>query len=634
MAAISIVLLFIILILHFKTVFLFGLFTGQWQGAGDVVLLYYPSRFFFGNSLRIGEFPLWNQNMFLGFPIHAEGQGGFFYPPNILFAIFPQWIAYNYVFLFHIFLGGFFMYLFLREIKLKKIPSILATIVFIFSGFFACHAEHMNLFNACIWIPLAFLFVLKKKYLFLSLIFALQLLTGFPQIAFYSGIILFFWQIFNTQKVKEIVMFFLSPILGILIAFCQVLPTIELIPHSVRSKGVNPLDMFSWGYYPKDILLFFYPYIFGNPVTGTYTRNDSILYENCAFVGIMTILLVVVGLMKNKKERFVRFFFILFLAVISFLLIFPVIFKIASIIPIFNFFRLPQRFLVFVVFAFAVVSGYGFQSLRKFRFLIFFVVSLELIIFSFNYNKVLDIDYFSPPSTVKFLKHDKKNARAVIIDEGQKACIQNYILSTNPTINYFSQREYLNYIQPNMGTYFNIPMMNIYSPLSIVNESELLKLAEKNAKYILATENLKNKNYCLIKKIGMSFKFPAIKIYENSGYISPAVLTDENIKKIRSIPLVIREYGNQKIIIDKNIKSAGEVILSDLSYPGWKVYVDGVKSRIITTKFLARAVTVASASKNIIFIFIPWSFTVGILITIGVILILSGFLIYEKNTCY
>ncbi|MFA5780018.1 MAG: hypothetical protein WC947_07755 [Elusimicrobiota bacterium] len=634
MAAISIVLVLAIFVIHFKTIFLFGLFTGQWQGVGDVTLLYYPSRFFFGNSLRIGEFPLWNNNMFLGFPIHAEGQGGFFYPPNILFAIFPQWIAYNYVFLMHLFLGGFFMYLFLKEIKLKKIPSLLSSFIFIFSGFFACHAEHMNLFNACIWIPLGFLFILKKQYLHLSLIFALQLLTGFPQIAFYSGIILFFWQIFNTKKVIEIFKYFLSTILGILIAFCQVLPTIELIPHSIRSKGINPLDMFSWGYYPKDILLFFYPYIFGNPVIGTYMRNDSILYENCAFVGIMTILLVVVGLMKNKKERFIRFFFILFLAVISFLLVFPVIFKIVSIIPIFNFFRLPQRFLVFVVFAFAVISGYGFQSLRKFRFLVFFAVSLELVIFSSGYNKVIDIDYFSLPSTVKFLKQDKENIRVAIIDEGQKACIKNYVLSTNPRISYFSQRDYLNYIPPNMGIYFNIPMMNIYSPLSIVNESELLKLAEKNVKYILATENLKNKNYSLIKEIGLSFKFPTIKIYKNSDYISPAFLTNKNIKKIRSIPLVIKEHGNQKIIIEKNITSAGEVVLSDLNYPGWRVYTDGIKSKIIATEFLTRSVAVAPASKNIIFIFMPWSFMASVLITIILIFILSGFLIYEKNTCH
>ena len=44
---------------------------------------------------------------------------------------------------------------------LKKIRSSGRDDSTIFSGFFACHAEHINLFNACIWIPLGFLFVLK-----------------------------------------------------------------------------------------------------------------------------------------------------------------------------------------------------------------------------------------------------------------------------------------------------------------------------------------------------------------------------------------------------------------------------------------------------------------------------------------
>jgi hypothetical protein len=384
--------------------------------------------------------------------------------------------------------------------------------------------------------------------------------------------------------------------------------------------------MFSWGYYPKDILLFFSPYIFGNPVIGTYTRNDSILYENCAFVGIMTILLVVVGLIKNKKERFIRFFFILFFAVISFLLVFPGIFKIMSIIPVFNFFRLPQRFLIFVIFTFAVISGYGFQSLRKFRFLVFFVVSLELIIFGYGYNKVLDMDYFSTPSTVKFLKQDKENSRVMFIDEGQKASITNYMLSTFPEINYFSQREYLNYLPPNTGLIFNIPIMNIYSPLSIVSESELLKLAEKNAKYIFSTQNLKNKNLSLAKEIGMSFNFPSIKIYRNNNFISRAFFIDSKTGKI--IPLQIGYHNNSKVTIKKSLASNGIVVLSDFNYRGWRAFVDAVETKIETTIIMSRAIKVSRNSKKITFIFLPLSFTVGVLVSVFCL----GF-IYE-NTCH
>ncbi|MFH1541191.1 MAG: hypothetical protein ABID79_04995 [Elusimicrobiota bacterium] len=620
MAAISIVLLVTIFILHFKTIFLFGIFSGQWQGLGDVSLMYYPARFFFGNSLRIGEFPLWNKNIFLGFPIHAEGQGSFFYPPNILFAIFHQKIAYNYAYLIHLFLGGFFMYLFLREIKLKKIPSVIASFVFIFSGFFACHAEHIVLFNSCIWVPLGFLFILRKRYLHLSLIFALQFLTGFSQIAFYTGLILFFWQIFNIKKAKEMIMFFLSPILGMLIAFCQVLPTLELIPHSIRSKGLSPQDMFSWGYYLKDLLLFIHPYFFGNPVFGTYTRKDSIFYENCIFVGIMAIFLVAIGLIKIKREKIVRFFFILALAIIGFLMAFPVVIKIASTIPIFNFFRVPQRFLVFVVFALSVLVGYAFQSLtlKRLKIPILFIISLELINFGFGYNKVLPKDYFDTPNFAKLLKKDTSLFRIVTIG-GSKIQILNYLFSTIDQTNHAAQKSFLNFLFSNTNIIFDIPTLDIYTPLKVVDDSKNWELIKSNVKYVLSSVLLTNDRFVLCGEIYLPAILISLKVYKNSDYFSYAFFEDE--KKQKKEPLKILQYSNNKVRIEKDVDAAGVVTLLDYNYPGWFAFVDGISSKIYTTNTMTRLIKVGRDSKKIDFIFLPQSFIIGIWISIFAIFI-------------
>lgn len=506
------------------------------------------------------------------------------------------------------------MYLFLREIKLKKIPSVLSSFIFIFSGFFAGHAEHMNLFNACIWIPLGFLFVLKKRYLYLSLIFALQLLTGFPQIAFYSGIILFFWQISNIKEVKEIFQFFLSAILGILIAFCQVLPTIELIPHSIRSKGINPLDMFSWGYYLKDILLFFYPYIFGNPILGTYTRKDSIFGENCAFVGIMALLLVISGIIKNKDKRRFNFFALLFIGIIGFLLAFPVVSDLILNIPGFKFFRLPQRFLVFVTLSLSILAGYGFQSLKKFKAPVFFVVLIELVNFGSGYNKVIDMEYFEKPVSAQFLKKDTGIFRSAVVDTGSRAWITNYVLSTQPETNYISQKGYLNYLPPNTGVIFGVPLLNIYSPLKVTDDSEYPELTKSNIKYILSSADLNNKNFTLIEKIKLPVILPPVRIYKNNEYFSHAFLIDETRQK--KIPLKILNYGHNKITLGKKAGMSGEVVLADYNYPGWSAYIDGVKSGIVTTNVMSRSVTVNRSSERIDFIFLSKSFIIGIWISI------------------
>ncbi|MEW6555768.1 MAG: YfhO family protein [Elusimicrobiota bacterium] len=621
MAAVSIVLLFLIFVLHFKTILMFGLFSAQQAGVNDITKMYFPARFFFGNSLYTGEFPLWNNNIFLGFPIHAEGQGGFLYPLNILFAIFPQWIAYNYVYVLHIFFAGFFMYLFVKEVKLKKISAVLAAVIFCLSGFFACHAEHMNLLNSCIWIPLGFLFIIRKKYLLLSAIFALQLLSGFPQIGYYTGIVLFFWLLFNTRKIKDILNFLLSAVFAIEIAFCQVLPTIELIPHSIRTKGVVSADMFSWGYYVKDLLLFIYPYIFGNPVRGTYRYYHSILYENCAFVGIMTLLLVIIGFIKNKKEKFVKFFYGIVIGIILFLLVFPLISKLVSYIPCFNFFRLPQRFLVFVAFSLAIVSASGFQTLKRFKIIVFSIILLELINFGFDFNKVLNLNYFLPPASVKFLRNDKENPKVLVIDDSKKAWIRNYILSTQPETNYISQKSYLNYLPANINTIFNISSINIYSPLAPVNESEYLKLAKSTVKYIFSSSVLNDRRLVLVEKIYLPLFLPELKIYCNNDYISHAIFVDKKTQK--KLPLQFLQYQDSKIEIEKDINKDGTIILSDYNYPGWRVFVDGLPARIKETDVLTRAVSVNPNSKKIVFIFMPVSFTIGILVSIFSILFFS-----------
>ncbi|MBN1385093.1 MAG: YfhO family protein [Elusimicrobia bacterium] len=614
MAAVSIVLLFALIVLHFKAIFLFGLFTAQHSGAGDSVLLYFPSRFFLGHSLRIGEFPLWSRNMFLGFPIHAEGQGGFFYPLNILFGIFPQWAAFNYVNILNVFLGGFFMYIFTRQLNLKKLSSVIASLVFAFSGFFICHLEHINLLNACVWIPLGFLFILRRKYLMISLIFALQLLSGFPQIAYYTGIILFFWLIFNMKEVTDIFKFLFSSIFAVLLSFCQILPTIELIPYSVRNKGVDPSDMFSWGYYFKDLLLFIHPYIFGNPVLGTYIRKDSILTENCAFIGIMTLLLVAFGIIKNMKVKWVKFFTVFCITIIGFLLVFPVISKMVAYIPGFQFFRLPQRLLIFVVFALAVISAYGFQCLKKFRLVVFSVIFIEFMNFGFGYNNVVGMEYFNTPESISFLKDDKEFFRILTVDDEKKASISNYILSTIPGTSYFTEKRYLNYVPPNIGVFFNMPTLNIYSPLSMVNESKLFKLAKSNAKYIFSSTDLTDKNLVFIKMIQMPLFLPNLRIYRNTDYVSHAFFSDN--EKQKQLPLKVKYYSNNKIRIEKNINVKGNITLSDLYYPGWTVFVDGRRSKIYSTDSMTRLVNVSRISKKIYFIFLPVSFTIGISLSV------------------
>jgi len=98
-----------------------------------------------------------------------------------------------------------------------------------------------------------------------------------------------------------------SAILSLILAVCQIIPTIELIPYSARAGGIVKSQVNSWGYFFKDILLFINPYIFGNPTLGNYIRKDSIFGENVAFIGIMALLLLIYGIVKNFKNKNIRY---------------------------------------------------------------------------------------------------------------------------------------------------------------------------------------------------------------------------------------------------------------------------------------------------------------------------------------
>ncbi|OGS34906.1 MAG: hypothetical protein A2474_00525 [Elusimicrobia bacterium RIFOXYC2_FULL_34_12] len=608
MAAILLILALIIFVIYHKIILFSGLFSARFGGINDIINMYLPFRDFFAQSIRGGQFPLWATDMYLGFPLHAEGQGGYFYPPNIFFAIFPSWIAYNCVFILNIFLTGLFSFLLAKSFNFKKTTSLLFSIVFTFSGFFAVHNEHMNLLNSAMWIPLVFLFIFKisrkNSWIILGLIFAIQFFSGFPQIAYYSIIVGFIWLIFLTRKLQLLGKYFFSIILCLLLAASQIIPTIELIPYSARAGGIVKSQLNSWGYFLKDILTFVNPYIFGNPTEGTYIRKDSIYGENCAFIGIMALFLVIYGFIKNLKNRNIRFFSILSFSIMVFILLFPKIFNFLFILPGMQYFRLPQRALVFVALSLSFIAASGFQELKRFKILIFLVILIELVNFSFGYNKSINIKYLSKPETVKLLNNDSNLFRISVKDEKLKAWLHSYYFSMIPELREKVQLMYRNYLPPNVNMLYNISSINAYSPLVPEVSTNF-----DNVKYIISSSELKND--LLIKKLSFNNYLPDLRIYKKKEFYPRAFIISDN--KISAAN--IKKYESIKTVIENNNAKNGDLILCDFYYPGWNVFIDGIKGKILEYEKI-RSVKITSNNKKVIFVYMPLSFYFGIIISI------------------
>src|SRR3989339_2102898 len=177
-------------------------------GGSDITDLNYPYRHLLSQSIKKLEIPVWSNLIWCGYPLHAEGQGGFFYPLNILiFFLFPPDVGFNLSIIINFILCGLFSFLFFSEISLKKQTAIFSATIFSFSGFFFCHIQHLNMLNSVIWFPLIFYFFEKyfktgkfKYIIFSGIALGIQILAGFPQFVYYTIVLSFFYFIFNLKK--------------------------------------------------------------------------------------------------------------------------------------------------------------------------------------------------------------------------------------------------------------------------------------------------------------------------------------------------------------------------------------------------------------------------------------------------
>ena len=77
----------------------------------------------------------------------------------------------------------------------------------------------------------------------------------------------------------------------------------------------------------------------------------------------------------------------------------------------------------------------------------------------------------------------------------------------------------------------------------------------------------------------------------------------------------IKEYRYNKVMIDVNMENPGFLVLTDIYYPGWKVYVDDEEKEILVADYLFRAVFLEEGMHSVEFIYDPYSFKIGLWIS-------------------
>jgi hypothetical protein len=83
-------------------------------------------------------------------------------------------------------------------------------------------------------------------------------------------------------------------------------------------------------------------------------------------------------------------------------------------------------------------------------------------------------------------------------------------------------------------------------------------------------------------------------------------------------------YASERVEIEAELEQPGLLVLSDVMYPGWHAYVDGIEKTILTTNLYMRGVHLDQGKHEIVFVYKPDLFTTGVIISIITLLICLG----------
>lgn len=318
-----------------------------------------------------------------------------------------------------------------------------------------------------------------------------------------------------------------------------------------------------------------------------------------------------------------------------------------------------EKLLVFLLTILAILVIFLRLIKKRFKLSPVFLVLIMVIVVSevyYYYPKMRQVR-FDPAQKfpyVDFLKNDRSKFR--IYGTKQTSMPQQNLFYSIDDIRIVSPLLYNRYAdffrqllinQP--SRYYNPYLGSRDTTMNSVN-NKLLSLL--NVKYVLSNNYFPEGDYKLVYD-------RELKIYLNKNYLPRSflvnrVITASDKKKIFSYmksadfsPLkealvenlpekfalrlnnsaindssstIIRNYQSDRVEIEVLAASDKFLVLSDLYYPGWEVYIDGKKGNIYPTNYIMRGVFVNKGRHLVQFFYRPGSFRIGVKISLTTLL--------------
>ena len=354
---------------------LFGSAVLYW---GDDVSQAAPYFTFWGRAIEQGESILWNPDNFGGYPAHATAFG-FFAPWNYFIALFidgplaalhvlPWWTLVVFT------LAAFFAVRLLREFGVSFWPAYAAGIAYTLSH--QTDAFLPAVINFHLFLPLLF-FVIWRLSVGASRWYVLWgvLAVGFGWLAvnfqetFYiligGAIFASFLAVRQYRRGEKaaarrfLLLLFICYAVGTAIGMVQILPTQLMATISTRAGGVSYAFAAEDALLPSDFLRWVIP-DFKLPLGIPFgSRGASVPL----YLGAIPLLFFFAA--WRDRAPLARFFAWLFGLIVATAIVYSPIFWLLSKLPIFSYFRVPDRWMFLAVFAAVMLSAMGLERYRR-----------------------------------------------------------------------------------------------------------------------------------------------------------------------------------------------------------------------------------------------------------------------------
>ena len=342
-------------------------------------------------TLKVGQFPLWNPLVGMGAPLLANYQSALLYPPTwIYFALAAlgglPLMAWGQAILvsLHLAWAGWGMGLLIRRLGRSELAQTVGGLAFALSGYLVARAGFLSINASVSWLPWILLAVCNLAYqpkrvrsiVYLAVCFAMQWLAGHAQIAWYSLLLALTWAAFWAWRegrwqrlVQTALGISVAGLFALGLSAIQLLPTVEYLMNSQRAAQVGFAYAANYSFWPWHLISLVAPNFFGNPVYGNYWGFGN-YWEDALYIGLLPLFLVVGFLAEYRKVGKERPLWIFLFATIFVSLLLalgkntPLFGWLYRYVPTFALFQGPTRFTIWMVFALCLLAALAVDRWR------------------------------------------------------------------------------------------------------------------------------------------------------------------------------------------------------------------------------------------------------------------------------